>query len=203
MYVKICGLSTLETVRAALDAGADAIGLVLSARSARRVSPAVAAELAGYVGAAADTVLVVDETAAHEAAGIARTAGIDILQLHGSGYGAADFARAADITPRIWRATSFADVDFPYRVGERGEETLLLDAPTPGAGERWDASVLADRTIDGPWMLAGGLTPDNVALAVAGLRPWGVDVSSGVESSRGVKDPGLIRAFVAAARSAA
>ena len=75
-----------------------------------------------------------------------------------------------------------------------------LDAPLAGSGHRWDLSALADQRPEGRWLLAGGLAPDNVAAAIHQASPWGVDVSSGVESSRGVKDPELIRKFVAAAR---
>ncbi|RYZ26791.1 MAG: phosphoribosylanthranilate isomerase, partial [Propionibacteriaceae bacterium] len=84
-------------------------------------------------------------------------------------------------------------------VGAWGEEVLLLDAPKPGSGERWDLSDLADRAPDGTWLIAGGLSPANVREAVEAVRPWGVDVSSGVETAPGEKSSELIRAFVEAA----
>lgn len=201
MYVKICGLSTIESARVALDAGADAVGVVMSRRSRRTVSADVAREIAGFVGGAADVVLVVDELPAAEAAAVAGGIGADVVQLHGTAYRSDDVAAAAGAGLRVWRATSVTSAD-EVDVGSWGEEALLLDSPDPGSGRRWDFAVLEGRPLRGRWMLAGGLDPDNVAEAVASARPWGVDVSSGVESAPGVKDLDRIRAFVAAAKTA-
>ncbi|MFK3668993.1 phosphoribosylanthranilate isomerase [Leifsonia aquatica] len=200
MYVKICGLSTIESARVALDAGADAVGLVMSRRSRRTVSADVAREIGGFVGGAADVVLVVDELPAAEAAAVAGGIGADVVQLHGAGYRPDDVTAAAGAGLRVWRATSVTSAD-EVDVGSWGEEALLLDSPDPGSGRRWDFAVLEGRPLRGRWMLAGGLDPENVAEAVASARPWGVDVSSGVESAPGVKDLGRIRAFVAAAKT--
>lgn len=196
--MKICGLRDPEALRAALEAGADAVGFVVSPGSPRDVDPAVAAALVATVDGKAETVLVVSHSTPSEALDLARAIGVDVVQLHGR-YTAQDVAAVRAGGVRVWRAASVAD-GTPLEVGAWGEETLLLDAPVAGSGHRWDASGVETR---GRWMLAGGLTPDNVAAAIAESRPWGVDVSSGVESSRGVKDPERIRAFVAAARSAA
>lgn len=213
MFVKVCGLDSAANARIALEAGADAIGLVMSPRSPRHLEFEAAAEIVTAVrnsqvsgdGAparhAVETVLVVREMDAVEAGQIAGQLGVDVLQLHGGRYGRDDFARARTAFPKIWRATSLAD-NPDLRVGAWGEERLLLDAQQAGSGERWDLSALTDRRPEGEWLLAGGLTPTNVAEAIDTARPWGVDVSSGVESSPGVKDPELIRAFVAAARAA-
>lgn len=198
MYVKICGLRTAEHARVAVDAGADAIGVVMNATSPRRATDGEARAVIEASGGA-DTVLVVNDLPAPEAARIAQRLGFDVLQLHGRAYGEADFAAALAIAPRVWRATSL-DLDPPLEVGAWGEEMLLLDAPKPGSGERWDLSELAERAPDGRWLLAGGLSPDNVAEAVTAVRPGGVDVSSGVEVAPGEKSSALIRSFVAAAR---
>lgn len=198
MYVKICGLRTAEHARVAVDAGADAVGVVMNATSPRRATDAEARAVVEASGAA-DTVLVVNDLPATEAARTAQRLGFDVLQLHGRAYGEADFAAALAIVPRVWRATSL-DLDPPLEVGAWGEEALLLDAPKPGSGERWDLSELAERAPDGRWLLAGGLSPATVAEAVATVRPGGVDVSSGVEVAPGEKSSDLIRAFVAAAR---
>lgn len=209
MLVKICGLSTPEMALVALEAGADAIGVVMSPSSPRHVAPARAREVISAVHDArpgALTVLVTAELAAADAVREAIAAGAGAVQLHGSRYGRDDLAAvsAAGLVP--WRAVSLADDPAPV-VGAHGEDVLLLDAPVPGSGATWDLTLLAERPpaerpLEGRWLLAGGLTPANVADAVRAVRPWGVDVSSGVESSRGIKDARLVREFVAAARDA-
>jgi len=198
VYVKICGLSTVESARVALEAGADAIGVVMSARSPRHIGAETAREIVGVAAGSAETVLVVSDMPAAEAAALARSLGIDILQLHGA-YSRGDFADALAVIPRVWRATSLAK-NPDLGVGAWGEESILLDSPRAGSGESWDWSAVARTPPRGRWMLAGGLTPETVREAIAATAPWGVDVSSGVESAPGVKDAALIRAFVAAAR---
>lgn len=200
MYVKICGITTVDAARWALDAGADALGVVFSPGSKRDISAAAARQIFAFVGSAADRVVVVNRMPAAEAA--RRTADIDadVLQLHGPRYGRDDFAAASAVLPRVWRAISWPEFS-AEPVGDMHEEALLLDAPVPGSGLTWDLSPLADSTPSGKWMLAGGLTPANVGAAIAAVRPWGVDVSSGVESVPGMKDEALVRAFVAAARA--
>ncbi|GEE00818.1 N-(5'-phosphoribosyl)anthranilate isomerase [Gordonia spumicola] len=200
MYVKVCGLTDPDTVDVAVDAGADAVGVVMNRTSPRAVDADTARSIVDRAGGRVDTVLVVNDMSAADAARIAAGLGFSVLQLHG-GYTEADFADAAAIFPRLWRATSLA-VDPPLEVGAYGEVALLLDAPRPGSGETWDLSVLADRGVHGAWLLAGGLTSDNVADAIAAARPWGVDTSSGVEASPGVKDHAKVRAFIKAAREA-
>lgn len=200
MYVKVCGLSTPESVRTAVDAGADAVGLVVSPRSPRHVDLATAHAVVAAAAGDVDTVLVVNDLPALDAARLAVELGVTSLQLHGR-YTREDFAEAATIFPRLWRATSLRDDPAPVS-GSHGEELLLLDAPKPGGGATWDLSVLEPVRPAGRWLLAGGLTPDNVAGAIAQAGPWGVDVSSGVESAPGVKDLGKISAFVAAAKAA-
>lgn len=198
MFVKVCGLRSVDDVRAAGAAGADAVGFVLHPASPRYVDPELARELVAHVPEPVLSVVVVAEHAADDAARITREIGADVLQLHG-GYTAEDFARVAGRGVRSWRATSLADDPQP-RVGRFGEEALLLDSPRAGSGETWDVEAL-DPPPAGHWLLAGGLDPDNVAGAIRRIRPWGVDVSSGVERTRGVKDHTRIAEFVAAARS--
>lgn len=200
MFVKVCGLATTADIDVAVEAGADAIGLVISGTSVRGLEREHAARLAAHAPAAALSVLVVNDTPAVEAAGLARDMGFGALQLHGGHYGAEDFAAAARVFPRLWRATSLKERP-DTRVGAHGEEVLLLDSPRAGSGARWDLSLLDRARPEGTWLLAGGLDPENVAEAIAQARPWGVDVSSGVESAPGVKDHDRIRAFVAAAKA--
>ena len=200
MFVKVCGLDSVANARVALESGADAIGVVMSPRSPLLLEFGTASEILSAARYDVETVLVVREMPATEAAEAAARLGADVLQLHGGRYAREDFARALEVFPRLWRATSLT-AEPVLRVGAWGEERLLLDAPRAGSGERWDLSALTTRRPEGEWLLAGGLAPGNVAEAIASARPWGVDVSSGVESGPGVKDPELIRAFVAAARA--
>lgn len=201
MFVKVCGLRTADDVRAAGAAGADAVGFVISPSSVRHLEPERARELVALAGPGLLTVVVTAELAAADAARIAADVGADVLQLHGR-YTAGDFATAARGPVRLWRATSLEHDPDP-RVGGHGEDVLLLDAPRAGAGRTWDLGALeGGRRPEGRWLLAGGLDPDNVGEAIRRVHPWGVDVSSGVEAGRGVKDHARIAAFVAAARAA-
>ncbi len=198
--MKICGLRTAEHARVAVGAGADAVGVVMNRTSVRRASEEEARAVVEASGEV-DTVLVVNDLPAADAARTAVRLGFDVLQLHGPAYGAEDFAAALEILPRVWRATSL-DRAPDLTVGALGEELLLLDAPKPGSGERWNLEELADRAPAGRWLVAGGLTPDNVGEAVSAVRPWGVDVSSGVEAAPGEKASELIVEFVERARNA-
>ncbi len=203
MYVKICGLRDADIALRAIELGADAVGVVMSPRSPRHASLEEAAEVVGAARDAAagpvDTVLVVNTLPAREAAETARALGFDVLQLHGR-YSAEDFAEARTILPRLWRATSLS-ADPGLRPGDFGEERLLIDGAIPGSGAAWDLSEIDGGRLGDGWILAGGLDPERVAGAIAAVRPWGVDVSSGVESSPGVKDPALIARFISAARA--
>lgn len=202
VYVKICGLDTVEHARIAVEAGADAIGVVMSDSSSRSLGFEAAKQIVDAVRDEVDTVLVVNDLDAAEAADIAARLGVSILQLHGAKYGPDEFRAARDHVDRVWRATSLAERP-DLHVGALGEEAMLVDAPTPGSGETWDLASLDTDRPDGAWLLAGGLTPDNVEAAIRAAAPWGVDVSSGVEATRAVKDPQRIRAFIAAARHGA
>ncbi|WP_330182891.1 phosphoribosylanthranilate isomerase [Nocardia sp. NBC_01503] len=195
MFVKLCGLRTEEDVATAVAAGADAVGFVFTT-SPRQISVEAVRELLAGVPPQVLSVGVVHGVSAAEAGELAKAAGVDALQLHGD-YPRSAFDELAG--SRLLRATSLtAETD--VRTGAYGEEWLLLDSPVAGSGDRWDLTGLERARPTGRWMLAGGLSPANIREAIAAARPWGVDVSSGVESSRGVKDHGLMREFVARAR---
>ncbi|WP_216587738.1 phosphoribosylanthranilate isomerase [Streptomyces brasiliscabiei] len=197
LFIKICGLKTEQDVDTAVEAGADAIGFVFSA-SPRRIDAALAARLGRRVPEHVLTVGVFRKEPLDDVRAAADESGIRAIQLHGPDDRAYYDELAVDGRTLI-RAAAFGD-SVP-RCGEFGEDMLLLDAPVPGSGVAWDwaSRPLADS--GEKWLLAGGLTPENVRDAVAATHPWGVDVSSGVEQRRGVKDPGLIREFVKAARA--
>ncbi len=209
MIVKICGLSTSETLAAALNASADMVGFVHYERSPRHVSltaaPALVAQVAGR---APKTLLTVDADDELLSAAIKAFAP-DILQLHG----AETPARVAAIREKFGRPVmkaiglgTVADLD-KIGVYEVVADMLLFDAqPTDAAlpggnGRAFDWTLLAGRSFAKPWLLGGGLTGDNVAAAIAATGAPGVDVSSGVESTRGVKDIGKIIRFIAAAHA--
>ncbi|QIM16488.1 phosphoribosylanthranilate isomerase [Leucobacter insecticola] len=203
MYIKICGLRDAEMTRRTVDLGADAIGVVMSPGSPRDTSPEIASSIVSAARAASasvDTVLVVNRMPAAEAASLAAHLGFDVLQLHGS-YSAQDFEAAKQHISRVWRATSLA-ANPDLRAGDFGEERLLVDGTRPGSGEPWDLSALQNAQLGDEWILAGGLDPESVAAAIAQSSPWGVDVSSGVERSPGVKDPARIQRFIREARQA-
>ncbi|SEQ79232.1 phosphoribosylanthranilate isomerase [Lentzea xinjiangensis] len=197
MFVKLCGLRTESDVAVAVDAGADAVGFVLTA-SPRQIDADLACALVATVPAHVLTVAVVRGITATEAGELALKTGVQALQLHGD-YPKEAFDELAGLPLRLVRATALGP-DTDVRTGAFGEELLLIDSPVAGSGEQWDITRLDERRPSGRWLLAGGLSPDTVAGAIGVARPWGVDVSSGIESSRGVKDHGRMREFVAAAR---
>lgn len=205
MFVKICGLREAEHVRTAVDAGADAIGLVLT-DSPRFVTPETARDLISQIDreAGARPVLTVgvfrDESPA-EIARLADAASVDAVQVHGQRT-QDEIAQIVAQGRPIIRAVAFDDPTITHTLGEA---MLLIDAPRPGSGEAWNYASMAHLSQTDAarrWLLAGGLTPATVADAVRAARPWGVDVSSGIETAPGLKSSELIREFVAAARSA-
>ncbi|WP_329110941.1 phosphoribosylanthranilate isomerase [Micromonospora sp. NBC_01699] len=200
MFVKVCGLSTARDVEAAVGAGADAIGFVLTA-SPRRVTPEQARELAQPVPAGVLTVGVFRGEPVETVRAAVAGSGVRAIQLHGD-EPAGHYAALRDLGLPLIRATS-PDGPDGVRCGALGEDLLIVDSPQPGSGAAWDWDTLDRDALAGHWLLAGGLHAGNVGAAIDALRPWGVDVSSGVEVSRGVKDPGLIRDFLATVRARA
>ncbi|MFD7441779.1 phosphoribosylanthranilate isomerase [Streptomyces sp. NPDC059909] len=198
LFIKVCGLRTEQDVDTAVEAGADAIGFVF-AESPRRIDAGTARRLARRVPDGVMTVGVFRDQPAAEVRELLDASAMRAVQLHGQEDLAFYDALRPDGRTLIRGVAVRGDVP---RHGERGEDILLLDAPVPGAGEVWDR---AGKQLPEPgraWLLAGGLDPRNVAEAVRSARPWGVDVSSGIEISRGVKSPELITAFIEAARAA-
>ena len=193
MFVKVCGLSTPESVQAAVESGADAVGFVLT-KSPREVSPERTRVLLGGVPAGIAAVGVFRHETAAAAVATARAAGLEWVQLHGSRT-REDVRTVHDGGLRLIRAVTLGAT--PEEFADWGEDLLLVDAAVPGSGEAWDYALMRDKGLAGrKWLLAGGLSPENVASAVEAAAAWGVDVSSGVESSRGVKDLAKVRAFV-------
>lgn len=194
-FVKICGLRTAEAVDAAIEAGADALGFVF-AESVRRVSPEQAAALAARVPPGILRVAVMRHPDPADWDAVAAVLRPDWLQTD-----AADIAGLA-IPPGIGLLPVYRDAPGLDSRAAGREDQLLFESADSGTGlaPDWDrARHLARQT---RLVLAGGLHPGNVGAAIRQVRPWGVDVSSGVEAARGIKDPERIRAFVAAVRRA-
>ncbi len=210
VQVKICGINDAEGIDGSVRAGADLVGLVFFPPSARAVVPAQAAVLARRLPAAITPVgLFVDAGDALIEAVLAEVP-LRLLQLHG----AETPARCAEVRARfglpVMKAIGIethADLDGLADYAPAVDRFLLDAKPPPGASipggnaMRFDWSLLAGRNIPRPWMLAGGLTPVNVAAAIRESGARGVDVSSGVERTKGVKDMVLMRAFVNAAKN--
>lgn len=206
--IKICGLTREADLDAAIDAGADAVGFVLYPKSPRAVTVDRAAALAGCLPPFVVPVLLfVNEPAATVRAALDAVPGA-IAQFHGDETPeACRDAVAGTAAPRRWiraarMAPGFDLLDFAARFD--GAQALLLDAHVEaygGAGKVFDWSLVPAR-VPARLVLSGGLHAANVSPGIAQVRPWAVDVSSGVESSRGVKDAGLIRRFCAAVREA-
>jgi phosphoribosylanthranilate isomerase len=183
--VKICGITRREDAEAAISAGASAIGFVFYPPSPRYVAPERAAGLAERLEVWKVGVFV-NETAASIQA-VMRAAKLDIAQVY-DGH--------APSGVRVWKAFRLSSALDPARA--LGAEAVLLDGPSNGVAFDWSlASGAAEKVI-----LAGGLDASNVADAIRVAKPWGVDASSRLESSPGVKDHDKIRRFVEAARNA-
>lgn len=195
--VKICGIANPEDARAAVAGGADALGFVFHGPSARYVSPQQAGEIISGLPAFVDTVAVVVDLAPAELDNIARVSGVDYFQFHGRED--PETCEAAGL-PFLKALRVQPGTDIRAEAERYGRARgLLLDAFVEdipgGTGDTFDWSWIP-AAMPAPVFLAGGLTVDNVAEAVRVVRPYGVDVSSGVERSPGAKDPAKITNFL-------
>ncbi len=212
--IKICGLTREADIDAAVEAGADALGFVLWPGSARHVSADRAGMLARRLPPfVAPVLLFVNASPDELQAGLAAVPGA-LLQFHGDETPAQcraagrPYLRAARMGPDggVSQGAENLDLlDFASRFGDA--QALLLDAHSPGyggAGKVFDWSLLQGHraSVRLPLVLSGGLNPANVIEGIARVRPWAVDVSSGVEASKGVKDASLMRRFCQAVRQA-
>ncbi len=208
LFVKICGITSAEDARVAVEAGADALGFVFWQMSPRRVDLARAAAIARELPPFVLRVGVFVDAPRDELARVADAVGLDLLQLHGEEPpdAFAGLPRRALKAVRVGRGFSVEE-SLRYLPAAAG---LLLDTRLPGetqlpggTGVPFDWSLVKGLAARVPFLvLAGGLGPANVADAIRAVRPQAVDVSSGVETLPGRKDPAKIKAFVAAARAA-
>ena len=198
MFVKICGTTSEEDALLAVAMGADAVGFVF-APSPRQVGVATAADIVKRLPREVLTVGVFRDDSPERVVDLVTRTGLSAAQLHGRET-PEEVAFVRTRVPIVIKAFAAGDPGV-QRAREYGANVVLIDAPRPGSGQVFDWSM-AEAPDGIPMMLAGGLTPDNVAEAIARVHPWGVDVASGVEASPGRKDPVKLRAFVVAAKAA-
>lgn len=194
--VKICGITSLEDALYAAECGADALGLVFYRKSPRYVSPDLARRIIGALPPMVTTFGLFVNHPPQEVLEIARFCGIDVLQLHGD-----ELPEQCRFAPwRVVKALRLREQPCLQDLAEYRVSALLLDAWHPdsygGTGQSFDWHMAIPLARQRPVILAGGLTPDNVAEAARTVRPYGVDVSSGVESSSGRKDPRRVAEFI-------
>ena len=206
--IKICGVTQADDAARVAAAGADFIGLNFWPKSKRYLSPERAPLLASVVRStgAAKLVGVFVDPDIEEIQAITAAVDLDIIQLHGD--------EDPDLVKRIslavyrpvWKALAISSAKDLAHLDVWPAEAVLLDAPTPGrggAGAKFDWNLAREARERYPkiqFVLAGGLTADNVATAIATVEPWAVDVASGVEAAPGVKDASKLAAFIGAAR---
>jgi phosphoribosylanthranilate isomerase len=203
LFVKICGVTNAEDAITAVDLGASAVGINLIRTSKRAVSESVAKEIASAITGRAIVVGVVADLPVDELRRVGAEIGFDRLQLHGAET--PDIVRAASTGYKAVPIGDRADVEAAERFSS---DPLLLDAKVVGAfggtGVVFDWALVVELAARRAVLIAGGLTPHNVAEAIRVVRPWGVDVSSGVERTGNPrrKDPEKMRAFIDNARAA-
>jgi phosphoribosylanthranilate isomerase len=203
--IKICGITREQDLAAAVAAGADALGFVFYAPSPRCVTPQRAAELVARMPPFVTKVgLFVNESPESVCAVMARVP-LDLLQFHGDEDAAfcSRFGKPWIKAARVKRGLDLLEYATAF-AGAPGVSGLLLDAHVEGyggGGETFDWSLIPP-SLPLPVILSGGLHPGNVAEAVRAVRPWAVDVSSGVESAKGIKDARKITEFIAGVRDA-
>ena len=215
LWVKICGNTSLEDAQLAVDAGADALGFVFAA-SPRHVTAEQVAAITAQLPASVEKIGVFVDTSLDEIVSTVRACGLTGVQIHSVVVADAAARLRAELGAalRILRVVHFGPGALQYAdayLADPNVDGLLVDSRTAtavgGTGIAFDWAHAAETLFQNPngrkhLVAAGGLSPDNVAEAIATLRPWGVDVVSGVEAAPGRKDGAKVRAFVANARAA-
>ncbi len=200
--IKICGITRAEDARSAVELGADAIGLVFYAASPRHVDLDQARAILAAIPPFVTTVGLFVDPARDQVKSVLRACTLGLLQFHGDE--APDFCASFGLS-YIKAARVRADADLvqslsPYRAAQGWLLDAYHDQLYGGTGESFDWKLIP-RDLARPVILSGGLTPDNVGAAVRQVRPWAVDVSSGVEAAKGIKDAAKIAAFIRGVRN--
>lgn len=199
--VKICGVTSLQDLELCIDAGADAVGFNFYARSPRRVDLETARKLVQALAGRALAVGVFVDASYDQIEVVKARTGIGCVQLHG----AEPPELLARLLPHAYKAIRMRDASSLVEARRFGGEHILLDAYVPGqpggTGARFDWELAGELAAERRVTLAGGLEPANVAAAVARVRPYCVDVASGVEAAPGRKDAAKVREFIRAAKA--
>jgi phosphoribosylanthranilate isomerase len=200
--IKICGVTTEAQARACALAGVDAIGVNFVPSSPRRVDEATARAIVGAAEGCALVVGVVADLTVADMLALRERVGVGCLQLHGR----ESREEVLSLLPHAYKAMRIGSPEDVLEAEAMPGEFLMVDAKVEGSlggtGRRFDWNLVTGLAAKRKLVLAGGLTPENVAGAIREVRPWCVDVASGVERSPGMKDPDKVRAFIEAVRSA-
>ncbi len=200
MIIKICGTTSEDDALLAVAMGANAIGFIF-APSPRQVSPQRVADIVKRLPREDIlTVGVFRDDAPRRVVEVVYAAGLQAAQLHGR-ESPDDVKWVRQRVPMVIKAFPAGDLRVS-RAGDFGADVIMLDAPNPGSGQVFDWALAGDLPEGQRLLVAGGLDADNVASAIARVKPWGVDVTTGVEAAPGLKDPMKVKAFVEAARLA-
>jgi phosphoribosylanthranilate isomerase len=202
LWVKICGVTSVDQARVCVEAGADAIGVNLVPSSPRRIATDRAREIAEAMAGRTLVVAVVADLSLQELGRVRSDTGIRWLQLSGS----EEPELVAELQPEAYKGIRIGSAEDVSLAARYSGDRVLVDAKVEGAlggtGRSFDWSLVSELARTRRVVLAGGLRPDNVARAVAVVRPFGVDVASGIERAPGDKDPEAVRRFIEQARSA-
>jgi len=200
VFVKICGITSEEDALLAVAMGADAVGFNFVPSSPRFLAVSRAADIAKRLPPEILTVGVFRDEARERVVELTNQAGLRAAQLHGH-ESEADSRWVRERVSVLIKAFPGGDPDLA-RAPSFGADIVMIDSASPGSGQVFDWSLAEGAPSGLRILLAGGLTPDNVAEAIDRVRPWGVDVATGVESSPGIKDPTLVRRFISTAKAA-
>jgi phosphoribosylanthranilate isomerase len=201
--IKICGLTNLDDASAAIDFGADALGFVFFKKSPRNISPAKAAAIIAKLPAFTTTVGVFVNEPAEEILKIVNHTGISVIQLHGE-----EPPEACLLTRKVIKGIRIKSLESlePLKRYQGLVSAFLLDTYAPqalgGTGQVFNWDIALEAKNFGRVILAGGLTPENISEAIGMVRPYAVDVSSGVELEKGIKDHKKMKLFIERAKGA-
>ncbi len=200
MFVKICGVTSEDDALLAVAMGADAVGFIM-APSKRQIAPQKVYDITRRLPPEILTVGVFRDELPPRVVELAHKSGVKAVQLHGRET-AAQTAEVAGHFRWVIKVFAAGSEQLP-NADQYGTDMIMLDGPNPGSGKVFDWSLAGDAPDSVKLILSGGLTPENVAGAIAEVEPWGVDVATGVESAPGRKDPLAVKRFVENARNAA